>query len=69
VSDVNEIIQKFATQDDTYTNLLELKNENDRKIQMLNDEKIRLKEEVETIKYEGTENMTRKQVDEVHSIF
>ena len=69
MSDVNEIIQKFATQDDTYTNLLELKNENDRKIQMLNDEKIRLKEEVETIKYEGTENMTRKQVDEVHSIF
>ena len=66
---MNEIIQKFATQDDTYTNLLELKNENDRKIQMLNDEKIRLKEEVETIKYEGTENMTRKQVDEVHSIF
>jgi hypothetical protein len=32
VSDVNEIIQKFATQNDTYSNLQELKSVNERKL-------------------------------------
>lgn len=32
VSDVNEIIQKFATQHDTYNNLQELKVANERKL-------------------------------------
>ena len=43
VSDVNEIIQKFATQDDTYNNLLELKAEHERKLLTMNDKKIELK--------------------------
>lgn len=60
VSDVNEIIQKFATQDDTYNNLLELKAEHERKLLALNDEKIELKQGVDRLRYEGLENMTRK---------
>ena len=65
VSDVNEIIQKFATQQDTYNNLLELKANNERKLLDLNDRKLELKSDVERMRYEGLEGMTRKQVDEV----
>ena len=32
VEDVNEIIQKFVTQEDTTNNLQELRNENDKKL-------------------------------------
>lgn len=64
-SDVNEIIQKFATQHDTYSNLLELKSTNERKLLELNDKKIDLKSNVEKMRYEGLEGMTRKQIDEV----
>lgn len=65
VIDINEIIQKFATQEDTYNNLLELKAEHERRILNLNDEKVELKGNVDKLRYEGIENMTRKQVDEV----
>lgn len=37
VSDVNEIIQKFATQHDTYNNLLELKATNEKKLSEMNE--------------------------------
>ena len=65
VSDVNEIIQKFATQQDTYNNLLELKQNNERKLMDLNDRKLEMRSDVEKMRYEGLESMTRKQVDEV----
>ena len=60
VSDVNEIIQKFATQSDTYNNLLELKATNERKLLDLNDRKHEMKSDVEKMRYEGLESMTRK---------
>ncbi len=65
VSDVNEIIQKFATQQDTYNNLVELRESNNRKLAELSDKKIEMKRDVEKLRYEGLESMTRKQVDEV----
>ena len=65
VSDVNEIIQKFATQHDTYNNLQELKVANERKLLDLQDRKLELRSDVEKMRYEGLEGMTRKQIDEV----
>jgi hypothetical protein len=65
VSDVNEIIQKFATQQDTYNNLVELKATNERKMGDMGDKKLELRSDVERMRYEGLESMTRKQVDEV----
>ena len=60
VSDVNEIIQKFATQQDTFNNLQELKQTNERKLMDMNDRKMELRNEVEKMRYEGLESMTRK---------
>ncbi len=65
VSDVNEIIQKFATQHDTYNNLLGLKQNNEKKLSELNEKKVDIRNEVERMRYEGLEGMTRKQMDEV----
>ena len=65
VSDVNEIIQKFSTQSDTYNNLVELRGTNERKLLELQDKRGDLRSEVEKLRYEGLESMTRKQVDEV----
>ena len=64
VSDVNEIIQKFATQTDTLNNLNEMKTMNERKIVSFNEEKVELFKTLERLKYEGIEGMTRKQIDE-----
>jgi len=44
VSDVNEIIQKFATQQDTYNNLLELKATNERRLNEMNERRQTLRE-------------------------
>lgn len=60
VEDVNEIIQKFVTQEDTTNNLQELKNENDKKLAKLSEEHNMLKNKLETLKYEALESMTRK---------
>lgn len=65
VTDVNEIIQKFTTQDETNKSLNDLKQEYLEKIEYLNNEKQRLKEELNDLKYEGGESLTRKQIDEV----
>ena len=65
VSDINEIIQKFVTQNDTLKNLNTQKEEFERKILELNDEKYEIKRKLEKVKYEGVESMTRKQIDEV----
>ena len=65
VTDVNEIIQKFITQDETSKSLNDLKQEYIEKIEYLNNEKQRLKDELNDLKYEGGETLTRKQIDEV----
>ena len=65
VSDVNEIIQKFATQHDTYANLQELKGVNEKRLLEMQDRKLELRSDVEKMRYEGLEGMTRKQMDEV----
>jgi hypothetical protein len=40
--------------------LLELKSTNERKLLDLNDKKIEMRNEVEKMRYEGLESMTRK---------
>jgi uncharacterized coiled-coil protein SlyX len=60
VSDVNEIIQKFATQNDTLNNLNELKAENERKNAELTEIMNDLKKQLERLRYESVESMTRK---------
>lgn len=62
---MNEIIQKFTTQDETNKSLNDLKQEYLEKIEYLFTEKQRLKEELNDLKYEGGESLTRKQIDEV----
>jgi hypothetical protein len=67
VADVNEIIQKFTTQDETSKSLNDLKQEYIEKIEYLTNEKSRIKAELNSLKYEGGENMSRKQLDEIES--
>jgi len=67
VTDVNDIIQKYTTQDETSKSLNDLKQEYLEKIEYLNNEKARIKTELNTLKYEGGENMSRKQFDEIES--
>jgi len=64
VHDTNEIIQKFSTQQDTFLNLQELKHTNEQKFAEAQKAKQQLKEDIERAKYEGSEAMTRKQLDE-----
>jgi len=45
--------------------LVELRESNNRKLAELSDKKIEMKRDVEKLRYEGLESMTRKQVDEV----
>merc|ERR1712093_816814 len=56
VSDVNEVIQKFLTQEDTQNNLMNLTRENQNKIEMLNEERRRLKAQVEELKFSSSGN-------------
>ena len=60
VSDVNEIIQKFTTQDETSKSLSDLKQEYIDKIEVLTQEKYIIKEQLDDLKYSGGENMNRK---------
>lgn len=53
------------TQSDTLNNLNAQKEEFERKILELNDEKFEIKRKLDKIKYEGVESMTRKQIDEL----
>ena len=64
---MNEIIQKFTTQDETSKSLNDLKQEYLEKIEYLTNEKARIKAELNALKYEGGENMSRKQLDEIES--
>jgi len=67
VSDVNDIIQKYTTQDETSKSLNDLKQEYLEKIEYLNNEKARIRSELNTLKYEAGENLSRKQFDEIEN--
>lgn len=68
VSDVNEVIQKFLTQDDTHNNLVTMTKEAQARIDSLNEEKVQAKAKVEEIKYSGTGSLgSRRIVDEFES--
>merc|ERR550534_2451836 len=62
VSDVNEVIQKFLTQEDTQNNLLNLTKEYQQKIDQLHDEWKQLKLHVEELKFSTSGNTGRRQV-------
>merc|ERR1719181_549493 len=62
VSDVNEVIQKFLTQEDTQNNLMNLTRENQNRIETLNEERRRLKAQVEELKFSSSGNIGRRQV-------
>lgn len=64
-SDINEIIQRCVTQKETLENLKKEREEFEKRILMLDDEKIELKKKLQRIKYEGIENVTRKQINEL----
>eukprot|EP01060_Flectonema_neradi_P040884 TRINITY_DN9480_c0_g1_i1.p1 TRINITY_DN9480_c0_g1~~TRINITY_DN9480_c0_g1_i1.p1 ORF type:complete len:525 (+),score=142.56 TRINITY_DN9480_c0_g1_i1:93-1667(+) len=65
VADVQEVIQKFITQEDTHRNLLEMKETTQTKIDALNNEKANLKAKLEELKYSGTGQLgSRRIVDE-----
>merc|ERR1719160_1399362 len=61
VSDVNEVIQKFLTQEDTAHNLMNLSKENQNKIDQLTEERRRLKAQVEELKFSSSGNIGRRQ--------
>merc|ERR1719390_102394 len=68
VSDVNEVIQKFLTQDETHNNLVVMTKEAQARIDALNEEKSQAKAKVEEIKYSGTGSLgSRRIVDEFES--
>jgi len=67
VTDVNDIIQKYTTQDETSKSLNDLKQEYLEKIEYLNNEKSRIRQELNTLKFEAGENMSRKQFDEIEN--
>jgi len=66
VSDVNEVIQKIISQEDTQKNLKELTKETQDKIEKLQIEKQRLAQRVEEIKYSGTGGGHRRKMVDDH---
>merc|ERR1719460_831376 len=62
VSDVNEVIQKFLTQEDTHKNLTSLTRENQSRIDQLLEERRRLRLQVEELKFSSGGNVGRRQV-------
>eukprot|EP00741_Cyanophora_paradoxa_P022407 tig00021463_g21633.t1 len=68
VGDVNEVIQKFLTQEDTHNNLIEMTKDAQKRIDALNEEKNALKAKVEEVKYSGAGNFgSRTVVDQFES--
>jgi len=61
VSDVNEVIQKFLTQEDTQKNLQELTKQNQDTIDRLTEEKKRLRLQVEELKFSSGGGGGRRQ--------
>jgi len=66
VSDVNEIIQKYTTQDETKKSLNDLKKNYTEKIEKLTKQRDKLKEDLDVLKFEQADSQTRKQIDEVY---
>eukprot|EP00505_MAST-04D_sp_SCG-Rhode-Island_P003704 Stramenopile-MAST_4_protein_3704 len=65
VADVNEVIQKIVSQEDTQNNLLNLSKDNATKIETLKTETEKTKAKVDELKYRGTGNShKRKLVDD-----
>merc|ERR1719359_2776252 len=62
VSDVNEVIQKFLTQEDTHKNLTSLTRENQSRIDHLMEERRKLRLQVEELKFSSGGNVGRRQV-------
>merc|ERR1719454_2719495 len=51
VADVNEVIQKFITQEETHKNLLAMTKESQSKIETLTEQKMAVQERVQRLKY------------------
>eukprot|EP01135_Chromosphaera_perkinsii_P007863 Nk52_evm55s1020 gene=Nk52_evmTU55s1020 len=65
VADVSEVIDKFLTQGDTHKHLLDLKTENEQRIETLSEEKGKLTKELNELTYSGeVESGTRRIIDE-----
>jgi len=62
VSDVNEVIQKFLTQEDTQKNLTSLTRENQAKVEGLSLERRKMRLQVEDLKFSSGGNVGRRQV-------
>ena len=67
VNDVNEIIQKYITQDETTKSLNDLKQNYITRIEDLNNERNVLKADLNELKFERVEVQTRKQIDEIET--
>lgn len=65
VSDINEVIVKLASQEETLENLRDVKQTNEKKLLALTDKRQQVKDDLEKMKLEGLEAMTRKQVDDM----
>jgi hypothetical protein len=62
VNDVNEVIQKFLTQEDTHMNLRNLEKDNQTRIDRLTEESRRLKGQVDELKFSSGGHGGRRQV-------
>lgn len=67
VNDVNEIIQKYITQDETTKSLKDLEQNYTERIEILCSDRNRLKGELNILKFEKAEAQTRKQIDEIET--
>mmetsp|Transcript_34724 Transcript_34724/g.53294 ORF Transcript_34724/g.53294 Transcript_34724/m.53294 type:complete len:198 (+) Transcript_34724:1027-1620(+) len=65
VSEVNDVIHKFATQGDTLETLKDLKTQNEKKLLALTEKRQNVKDNLEKMKLEGLEALTRKQVEDM----
>jgi len=64
VADVNEVIQKFITQEETHKNLLAMTKESQAKIERLTEAKAAARERVQTLKYSAA--TAEQQATDVH---
>jgi coiled-coil domain-containing protein 151 len=63
VTDVNEIIQKFSTQEDTTRNLFEQRRLNETKLTELNEEKLKLQAYVNRIRVKGIKETRKEEIE------
>jgi len=64
-TNVNDIISKYTTQDETSDSLANLKKAYNDRITKLKNERNMLKEQLANLKYEKEDTQTRKQIDEI----